>query len=62
VKFTPKTLQGNINTKREVNNPGKRAEISRVALLIPPRLSKKALEKSKFYKEKGKESAKNTNT
>jgi len=55
-----KTLQENINTKIKVNNSGKRVEISRVPSLIPLKYSKIFFEKSKFYKEKGKELAKNT--
>ena len=58
----PKTLQENINKKKEVKNSGKRVEISMISLLILSKPSKNVLEKSEFYKGKGKELAKNTNT
>lgn len=39
---------------KKSTNPEKKANISRIPSSIPPRLSKKVLEKSKFYKGKGK--------
>jgi len=39
---------------KESAKPGKKADISRIPPSIPLRLSKKFLEKSKYYKGKGK--------
>jgi len=50
-----------LENKKKSYNPGKKAEISKIPSLIPPRLCKKVLEKLKFYKEKNKESDHKTN-
>ena len=39
---------------KELAKPGKKADISRIPPPIPRELSKKFLEKSKYYKDKGK--------
>lgn len=46
---------------KKSTNPEKKANISRIPSSIPPRLSKKVLEKSKFYKGKGKTSESQNN-
>jgi len=58
----PKNLYSKSDKKAEMSNVGKKAEFSRILSPISPRLSKKVLEKLKFFQKKGKKPVKISNT
>jgi len=51
-QFKPRDNKKSPENKKEVHSSGKKAEVSKIPLLILLRPSKKVLEKSKFYKTK----------
>ena len=53
-QFKPKGPMNNIGNNKESAKSGKKAKVSRVPPSISPKPSKKVLEKSKFYKDEGK--------
>ena len=53
VQFKPKDLKFNKNNGTDLFKSGKKSNVSRISSPIPPRPSKKVLEKSKLYKDKG---------
>jgi len=60
-QLKPKNAKSDLDYKKESNSSSKKANISRILLLISSRPSKKVLVKSKSYKDKGKNPNKHVN-
>ena len=61
-QFRPRNSKNNLSHKKELTNPSKKANISRILSPIPLKPSKKVLVMLKYHKDKGKNLVKQVNT
>ena len=61
-QFRPRSSKNDLSHKKESMKPSKKTDISKIPSSISPRLSKKVLVMSKYYKDKGKNPVKQVNT